>query len=125
MRITFKAFDSKMASREKLFKAAIEFANKLDRKDLINITHSEDRDNIVITVWYWTDEPDKGADIKAKRDADINRTPESSQGIIGSGGAMGAGRDSSRETHKLPVGESLLGKLNKPLPPDDPTEQAR
>src|SRR5262245_11772728 len=59
MRITFKSFDSKMASREKLFKTAVEFANKIDRKDLINITHSEDHDNIVITIWYYTDEPDR------------------------------------------------------------------
>src|SRR5262245_47425195 len=58
MRITFKAFDSKMASREKLFKAALEFANKLDPHDLITITHSEDRDNIVLTIWYFTDEPE-------------------------------------------------------------------
>jgi hypothetical protein len=71
MRMTFKSFDSKMASREKLFKAAVEFANKIDRKDLINITHSEDRDNIVITIWYYTDEADKGAEIKAKRAADM------------------------------------------------------
>lgn len=71
MRMTFKSFDSKMASRDKLFKAAVEFANKLDRKDLITVTHSEDRDNIVITIWYWTDEPDKGAAIKAKRTQDV------------------------------------------------------
>ena len=60
MRITFKAFDSKMASREKLFKAAVEFANKLDPKQLITLTHSEDRDNIVITIWYWTEEAEIG-----------------------------------------------------------------
>jgi hypothetical protein len=59
MRITFKSFDSKMASREKLFKTAVEFANKIDRKDMINITHSEDRDNIVITIWYYTDEAER------------------------------------------------------------------
>src|ERR1700729_3095456 len=63
MRITFKAFDSKMASREKLFKAAMEFTNKPDRKYLVNITHSEDRDNIVIPVWYWTEEADKAAEV--------------------------------------------------------------
>ncbi len=118
MRITFKSFDSKMASREKLFRAAIDFANKLDRKDLVNITHSEDRDNIVITVWYWTDEIDKGAEIKARRDQDINRLPDSSQGIVGSGGAMGG-----RETHKMPVGQSLLGKLSPP--PNAPPEENR
>jgi hypothetical protein len=71
MRITFKSFDSKLASREKLFKAAVDFANKVDPQKLITITHSEDRDNIVITIWYWTDEADKTAEIKAKQAADM------------------------------------------------------
>ncbi|MBL8799827.1 MAG: hypothetical protein JNM56_38450 [Planctomycetia bacterium] len=71
MRITFKAFDSKMASREKLFKAGLEFANKLKREDIISITHTEDRDNIVLTVWYWTDEVDKGQEIKKARTSDL------------------------------------------------------
>lgn len=53
MKVFYKIYDSKMASREKLFKAATEFANKIGPDDLINITHSEDRDNIVITIWYW------------------------------------------------------------------------
>jgi hypothetical protein len=71
MRITFKAFDSKMASREKLFKAGLEFANKLRREDIVSITHTEDRDNIVLTVWYWTDEVDKGQEIKKARTSDV------------------------------------------------------
>jgi len=66
MRITFKAFDSKMASREKLFKAALDFANKLKREDLINVTHTEDRDNIVVCIWYWSDEQEKREAVKAK-----------------------------------------------------------
>jgi len=73
MRITFKAFDSKMASREKLFKAGLEFANKLKREDIVSITHTEDRDNIVLTVWYWTDEVDKGLEIKKARISDVGR----------------------------------------------------
>src|ERR1700730_3473356 len=76
MRMVFKSFDSKIASREKLFKAVVDFANKIDRKDLINLTHSEDRDNIVVTVWYWTDEPDRGAEIKAKQREDLTKTPQ-------------------------------------------------
>jgi hypothetical protein len=59
MRVLFKTWDSKMASREKLFKAATEFATKLGEERLINITHSEDRDNIVITIWYWGDQEEK------------------------------------------------------------------
>src|SRR5262249_11794183 len=64
MRITFKTFDSKMASREKLFKAAVDFANKIDPHDLITITHSEDRDNIVLTIWYFTDEPEQKGELR-------------------------------------------------------------
>jgi hypothetical protein len=82
MRITYKSFDSKMASRDKLFKTAIEFANKLERQDIINITHSEDRDNIVLTVWYWTAEPDKGAEMKARRDQDVARLSPSADGTV-------------------------------------------
>jgi hypothetical protein len=95
MRITFKALDSKMASREKLFRAAVEFANKIDRKDLITITHSEDRDNIVITVWYWTDEPDKTAEIKAKRSADLARAMGSEEPE-----APAAGRSSAEQASR-------------------------
>jgi hypothetical protein len=56
MRLFFKVFDSKMASREKLFKAAVEFANQVGRDQLLTLSHSEDRDNIVLTIWYWADE---------------------------------------------------------------------
>jgi hypothetical protein len=56
MNVLFKSFDSKMASREKLFKAAVEFANKVGKERLINITHSEDRDNVVVTIWYWAED---------------------------------------------------------------------
>src|SRR5271168_4003723 len=65
MRVLFKAFDSKMASREKLFKAASEFASYIGRERLITLSHSEDRDNIVITIWYWGEEEVKW-DGKAK-----------------------------------------------------------
>jgi hypothetical protein len=65
LRVTFKAFDSKMASREKLFRAAAEYASQIGPDRLITMSHSEDRDNIVITIWYWTDEPE-GTEVKAK-----------------------------------------------------------
>jgi len=85
MRVTFKAFDSKMASREKLFKAALDFANKVPREDLITISHTEDRDNIVVTIWYYTDEVDKTAEVKAKRGADVAGLPSGSSELIESG----------------------------------------
>lgn len=64
MRLFFKAFDSKMASREKLFKAAVEYANQLGRERILTLSHSEDRDNIVITIWYWAEEEIKPVDLK-------------------------------------------------------------
>jgi hypothetical protein len=64
MRLFFKVFDSKMASREKLFKAAVEFANQIGRDRLMTLSHSEDRDNIVITIWYWAEEELKPQDMK-------------------------------------------------------------
>jgi hypothetical protein len=64
MRLFFKAFDSKMASREKLFKAAAEFANGIGRERLQTLSHSEDRDNIVITIWYWAEDEIKQQDLK-------------------------------------------------------------
>jgi len=83
MRIAFKAFDSKMASREKLFKAGLEFANKLEPGKLITFTHSEDRDNIVLTIWYWTEELDKAAQIKAQVAADVAKLPSGSTAVEG------------------------------------------
>jgi len=77
MRITFKVFDSKLASREKLFKAAVDFANMLPQDQLITITHSEDRDNTVITIWYRTDEPEKTLRVKPGELASSER-PKSS-----------------------------------------------
>jgi hypothetical protein len=65
LRVTFKTFDSKMASREKLFKAAADFASQIPRDRIITLSHSEDRDNIVITLWYWTDESE-GTEAKAR-----------------------------------------------------------
>jgi hypothetical protein len=69
MRVFFRSYDSKMASREKLFRVACDFANKIGQERLINITHSEDRDNIVITVWYWGEEEEKDAPVKAGKGA--------------------------------------------------------
>ncbi|MBY0526440.1 MAG: hypothetical protein K2R98_23805 [Gemmataceae bacterium] len=66
MRVLFKAFDSKMASREKLFKHASEFATQVGRERLITMSHSEDRDNIVITIWYWGDEEIRKTETKPK-----------------------------------------------------------
>jgi hypothetical protein len=75
MRVLFKAFDSKMASREKLFKAASEFANQIGPDRLITLTHSEDRDNIVITIWYWGEEEIRPGPAKIKQSFGTFKSP--------------------------------------------------
>jgi hypothetical protein len=79
MPLFFKSFDSKMASREKLFKAAVEYANQLGRERILTLSHSEDRDNIVITIWYWADEEMKPTDLK-KAAAQAARAPSGKPG---------------------------------------------
>ena len=37
LRVAFKAFDSKLASREKLFRAAVEYASQIGRDRLITM----------------------------------------------------------------------------------------
>lgn len=137
MRITFKAFDSKMASREKLFKAGLEFANKLEPDKLITITHSEDRDNIVLTVWYWTEEVDKAAQIKAQVAADVAKLPSGSSAV--EAGPTGDLRKpptfGAAPTGPIPIqgeaerklGDTGVRPLNRTspgsaFPPDDPAK---
>ena len=79
MKVFFKIYDSKMASREKLFKVATEFANQIGPDRLITLTHSEDRDNIVLTIWYFTDEPESKGKAAAAQHKDLKPTY---QGVI-------------------------------------------
>jgi hypothetical protein len=53
MRVRFKTFESQFATRQKILQMAADFATQLGRERLINITHSEDRDEEVVTIWYW------------------------------------------------------------------------
>jgi len=45
-----------MATWEELFQAAARFASDLGRERVLNISHSADDDDGVVTVWYWTTE---------------------------------------------------------------------
>ena len=36
-----------------LFDRAVEFATQVGREKVISISHSEDRNNGVVVVWYW------------------------------------------------------------------------
>lgn len=61
MRVTFKLFRGTLASWPKLFRQAADFATALPKDRLISISHSEDQEDGVVTVWYWTDAPDDDA----------------------------------------------------------------
>jgi len=58
MRVRFKTFESQFATRQKILQMAADFATQLGPERLINITHSEDRDDEVVTIWYWEEAHD-------------------------------------------------------------------
>jgi len=53
--VKFEVFRGVMASWPELFQQAADFANQLKRDQLITISHSEDKEDGVIAVWYWGD----------------------------------------------------------------------
>ena len=52
--VGFKVFRGTLASWEQLFSDAAAFATEIGPLKLINISHSEDANEGVVTVWYWT-----------------------------------------------------------------------
>jgi hypothetical protein len=58
-RLAYRMFRGTWATLEELFDQAAEFANELGSERVLNISHSADRNDGVVTVWYWTtgDEP--------------------------------------------------------------------
>lgn len=53
MTVKFKLFRGVFSSWESLFAQAGEFATSLGKERLISISHSADRSDGVVTVWYW------------------------------------------------------------------------
>jgi hypothetical protein len=53
MQVRFEVFRGTWASWESLFEQAAEFAGRLSPDQVISISHSEDRNEGVVTVWYW------------------------------------------------------------------------
>jgi hypothetical protein len=51
--VRFEIFRSGMSSWESLFEHAADFASRIGPDDIINISHSEDANEGVVTVWYW------------------------------------------------------------------------
>ena len=55
-RVDFKIFRGTFTSWNSLCTEAAEFASTISPQNLISISHSEDDEDGVITVWYWTDD---------------------------------------------------------------------
>ena len=56
MKVKFEIFRGIFASWDTLFTEASEFASKIGKDRVINISHSNNHKNGVVTVWYWSDE---------------------------------------------------------------------
>nr|PZN71603.1 MAG: hypothetical protein DIU57_21075 [Pseudomonadota bacterium] len=55
MHVAYRVFRSSFTSWEGLFAEAAEFATQLGPGRVISISHSEDKNDGVVTVWYWND----------------------------------------------------------------------
>ena len=53
--VRFEVFRGTFKSWETLFQEAAEFASKIGPERLITIGHSEDEQDGVIAVWYWSE----------------------------------------------------------------------
>jgi len=53
MKVKFRVFRGTWASWNELFQKAAAFASTLPPERLISISHSEDKDDGVVTVWYY------------------------------------------------------------------------
>ena len=51
----FEVFRGTLASWHTLFSDAAAFATSVGRDRLISISHSEDQNEGVVTVWYWAE----------------------------------------------------------------------
>ena len=52
-KVCFKEFRGVFSSWKNLFEQAADFATKVGRENLVSISHSEDNEDGVVTVWYW------------------------------------------------------------------------
>ena len=53
-RLAYKYFRGTFASWDDLFGEAAQFATQVGPERVVSISHSADRGNGVVTVWYWT-----------------------------------------------------------------------
>jgi hypothetical protein len=67
MRVRYRMFQSRFASREKVCDKAADFASTLTPDRLVSITYTEYKDDGCVTVWYWADE---GEAVSATRETE-------------------------------------------------------
>ena len=60
MRVTYTYVRGAFASWDQLFAQAAEFASSIPRDQLIGISHSCDKSDAVVTIWYWSEETEPG-----------------------------------------------------------------
>jgi hypothetical protein len=53
MRVRFEIFRGTLLSWDSLFQQVADFASSVGKENLISISHSEDANEGVVTVWYW------------------------------------------------------------------------
>lgn len=53
MFVDFRVFRGAFISWQSLFTQAAQFATEVGPERLISISHSEDKDDGVVTVWFW------------------------------------------------------------------------
>jgi hypothetical protein len=55
-RVEYKMYRGVLDSWDRLFAEAAAFATEIGRERLIGISHSEDQNDGVVAVWYWSDD---------------------------------------------------------------------
>lgn len=53
-KVEYKLFRGVLKRWQTLFNEAAEFASGIEKERLISISHSEDKEDGVVTVWYWS-----------------------------------------------------------------------
>jgi len=58
--LRFEVFRGTFASWQALFADAAAFASRIGRDRVMSISHSEDQNEGVVAVWYWSDTNEPG-----------------------------------------------------------------
>lgn len=54
-KLVYRVFRGVWEGWEQLFEQAAAFANEIGPERVVSISHSEDENDGVVAVWYWTD----------------------------------------------------------------------